>query len=241
MRASAIGVFAPLFFILACTGANLPSIAPPVVYELDLSGSLDGAAWEGIAVGSADSKHDIRIESKTDVNYMTIQSCHRFEKYEDVIIDHWYRPKRGFEYSYTESPGIEDTGYCVLRLSAFSKQVGAGEAYGLMLFHSPGFTLPGENICNGADGATAGTSICQSMTGLVQRLRFKEQVVTATKNSDGTSLKGQCSGAFIDATTFQYTMPVGECVAVFMSTAKPHRYYIHLAYGFTKTQYRGSQ
>lgn len=222
--------------LTGCTG-QIPSATPKIIQQLDLSGTLDGVAWDGIAVGSSAQAHDIKIQSKTDVNYMTIQSCHRFEKYEDVIKTGWFEANRGFEYQYSESPGIEDNGLCILRLSAYSKQIGAGESYGLMLFHNSFFNLTGENICNGADGITTGTSICQSMSGLVQRLKFKDQVVVSSNQKNDPI---QCVGNFIDANTWEYAMPTGECMVVFMTTAKPRKFYVHLAYGFNKSVYRGN-
>lgn len=238
-----------LLFILfgaGCTGGvSLPSQPPPIVNDLDLHGTIDGVPWDGIAVGSAASTHDIKIESKVDVNYMRIISCHRFEQYADVIKTGWFQTNRGFEYQYRESPGVEDTGLCVLRLQAYTKDVDSdgnpvGSAFGLMLFHNQQFTLAGQNICNGADGAITGTSICKSMSGLVERLKFKSQVVVAHPFPDGSGLPPACAGEFIDAQTWEYKMPAGECITVFMSTARPHEFAIHMAYGFNHSPYRGS-
>ncbi len=230
--------------LFGCASSINAILPQPSVYQLDLYGSLDGYPWDGIAVGSAAKTHTIQIISKTDVNYMRIISCHRFEGYPDAIQTGWFKTNRGFQYTFNESPGIEDTGYCLLRIQAFTKVVksdGApvGSAYGLMLFHNQKFNLPAENICNGADGQANGTSICQSMNGLIQRLRFKEQVITADTPLEGSGVPLPCKGTFIDATTWQYKMPSGECMAVFASVSKPHKYYVHLAYGFDKDQYRG--
>lgn len=211
---------------------------------MDLGGTLDGQPWDGVAVGSAATSHTIDIVSKTDVNFFRIISCHRYEMFEDVIRTGWFRPNRGYEYKYTQSPGIEDTGFCVLRLQAFSKAVDSngapiGSAFGLMLFHNGQFKLAAENICNGDDGQSTGTTICQSMNGLVQRLRFKTQVVTAPPAPDSATYPKACVGHFIDAYTWEYAMPLGECVVVFGTTAQPQQFAIHLAYGFSNSQYRG--
>ena len=201
---------------------------------------MDGYDFQGVFVGSSGESHTFLINSKTDVNVMTIQSCHRYLHFEDVIQTGWFKANRGFQTSYTDAPGIEDTGYCVVRLGAFSKQVGAGEAYGIGIFHSSQFNLPATNICNGASGQAEGTSICQSMAGLTERLRFTGQVITAKPSPDGSGIiPNMCKGKFIDATTFEYTVPTGECIIAFAEVAKPHRKYIHLARGFSKTIYRG--
>lgn len=233
-----------LLFLFGCGSIPVDINANAPVYRLDLYGTLDDAEWEGIAVGSAAKNHTIEINSKTDVNLMRIISCHRFESFPDAIETGWFQKNRGFEYEYNQAPGIEDTGFCVLRLQAFTKEIKSdgspvGSAYGVMLFHNDKFTLPGENICNGADGGTAGTSICQSMNGLIQQLRFREMVISSDKPPEGTGVPQPCEGKFIDAYTWQYKMPVGECVVIFASVSKPHKYYVHLSYGFNADQYRG--
>lgn len=247
----ALGVLslaALLFFMLSvqgCTGAPADSKANATVYELDIYGTLDGVPFDGIAMGSNAKTHTIKIESKTDVNEMVIQSNARYLHFPDAIQTGWFKASRGFLYSYSEVPGIEDTGYSVLRLSAFSKEIKSdgspvGAAYGLVLFHSEKFSLAGENICNTADGQTRGASICQNREGLTARLRFKTQVVVARPKSDGTGpVANQCQGTFVDAYTWQYQLPLGECVIEFMQTAKPHDKYVHLAYGHNRSQYRG--
>jgi len=114
-------------------------------------------------------------------------------------------------------------------------------AYGLMLFANKAFQLPVYDICNGEDTKKIGTSVCQSMNGLRQRLMFSEQVFTTANPSDGSgSIPKPCSGKFIDAYTFEYESPLSECMVVFMGTAKPHAMHVHLAYGFNKDIYRSN-
>lgn len=235
-------------FISACAGGIsgwglFPAAQPQTVYDLDLGGTIDGVPWEGTFVGSIATSHDITIQSKTDVNYFRVISCHRFQEFSDVIQTGWLRPNRGFEFTYDMASGIEDNGLCVLRLQAYSKQIDSdgnpvGSAFALGLFHNGSFTLPAENICNGADGGATGTSICKSMQGLEQRLKFSEQVIIANQQPQDSNLPPPCQGKFIDANTFSYHLPAGECMIVFASTKAPHRMAVHLGFGFTKTQYR---
>lgn len=232
--------------IVGCGSIPLPQTQTNIVYKLDLNGLIDGKRWDGTAIGSATQSHDITIESPTDVNWMRILSCHRFESYPDVIKTGWFRVNRGYRYHYQEAPGIEDTGLCVLRLQAFTKALKSdgspqGSAYALMLFHNSQFTLQAQNICNGEQGTGTGTTICQSMNGLRQRLKFTEQVITTSNPSDGTNAPSPCQGHFIDAYTWEYETSLGECMVVFGTTAKPHKFSVHMAYGFNTDQYRGDQ
>lgn len=241
MAKAILGAIFALFFA-SCAGVGVTSgPSTSVIYEADLFGSVDGIPFQGVFVGQSQPSHTFVIQSKTDVNVMTIQSCHRYLHFEDVIKTGWFRANRGFQTSFDAAPEIETTGYCVIRLAAYSKQVGAGEAYGIGIFKNEKFDLPAINICNGAEGQTSGSSVCQTMAGLVERLKFPGQVVTARPLPDGSGLIPQmCKGKLIDATTFEYEMPQGECIIAFGEVAKPHRHYIHLARGFTKTQYRGN-
>lgn len=234
-------LYSVLILLTGCAGLSTNSANTTTVYEADLYGSVDGYAFDGVFVAPEAKTHTFVIQSKTDVNVMTIQSCHRYLHFEDVIKTGWFRPNRGFQTSLEVAPGIEDTGYCVIRLSAYTKQVGAGEAYGIGLFKNEMFNLPATNICNGAEGQTSGSSVCQSMYGLVERIKFPGQVVMARPLADGSgTIPNQCQGRMIDASTFEYTMPNGECIIAFGEVAKPHRKYIHLARGFSKSTYRGA-
>lgn len=235
-----------MLFVSGCAtmGADGGS-SGQTIYELDLYGTLDGAAFDGLSVGSNARSHVIQIISKTDVNEMVIQSNGRYKHFPDVIQTGWFKQNRGFEYHYDEIPGIEDTGYSVLRLSAFSKQTKGdgspvGAAFGLILFHNDKYQLPAENICNGADTPTVGASICQNRAGLIARLKFDSQVVSARAKADGSGpIPGQCVGTFIDANTFEYLLPLTECVIEFMQTSPPHARHVHLAYGHNRSAYRG--
>jgi hypothetical protein len=201
-----------------------------------LSGLIDGASFQGIGVGSSDRHHDLVIKSAIAVNYFTLQSCHRSIQFADVIKVNWYdwsNDNKSFSWAYDESPTIEDSGDCILRFCAFSKTVGSPPvACAIVDFKNEKYSLPSENICNGALNAKAtGTSICHTQTGLIERMRFQSPVVTAPQVSDPAGktapywIKNQCLGKFLDQnqTLFEYQVPENECVLIFMEKAQPHR------------------
>lgn len=228
----------------ACSNMPAVSTAPAQSYqELDLAGTVDGQPWQGTAVLQDFKTHQIEIQSKVSVNYFVAQNCTRDNKFEDVIqpteLFHW-DGNNSWTWMYSPSPGLEDTGTCLLELQAYSKQIGAGQAFGLMIQKNSKFDLPAENICNGADGMASGTSICQSLNGLKERLRFKRQVMVAdTDDSNNPTFPKQCQGHFVDAYTFEYLLPAGKCVVVFGTTTAPYQYAIHFGYGYTNRVYRG--
>lgn len=221
----------------ASTGQSVAT-APAPKYQLMLGGTIDGAEFHGIGIGTSSRSHQMTIQSSVAVNYFTVQSCHRSVQFSDVIKVPWYdwsQDSKSFTWTYIEAPTIEDTGDCLLRYCAFSNTVGAAPvACAIVDFHSPKYSLPSENICNGVDAgpnSSSGMSFCHTQVGLVERMRFPGPVVIAPQVVDPTGktapywIKDQCVGKFIDdaQTLFEYQMPENECVIIFMEKAPPHR------------------
>ena len=227
----AVGLIS-LFLISCASLPNLPFLTeaiPPsnLQHQLILRGKIDGIPFVGTGIGSDAKRHELLVTSPVTVNYFTMQSCHRSEQFPDFIEKGWFDKKKTKLIIYEEAPQIEDTGDCILRLCAFSRELGAPPAACAVIdFKSPKYTLPGENICNGAVEKTTGTSICHTQVGLIERFRFPVPVVTAPSTTpDGVLIKGQCQGKFIDTqnTLWEYRIPKEECTIIFMERAKPHR------------------
>ncbi len=205
-----------------------------------LQGTIDGSSFTGTAVGSTSKSHTITISSDITVNYFTMDSCHRSIQFSDIIQEPWYTwvtgPKSvGFTFLYNEASTIEDNGNCILRFCSFSKTVGAApSSCAVVDFKSDRFTLPSENICNGADygkDSSTGTSVCHVKVGLIERMQFDGPVVVAPQVIDPTGkiapywIKDQCVGSFIDSnqSLFQYIVPENECEIEFMEKISPYR------------------
>lgn len=227
--------FLTLICLPACqsTGTGTATSSTQAKYELTLAASIDGTDFQGFALGGPGPTHQITIKSADNVSYFIGQTCHRFDKHEDVVSQGWIAKRKSWTYNYTFAPTIEDTGDCPLRICQYSKTVGTPAVQcGLIDFKNPKYSLPFENICNGLDGQTTGKAVCHNKVGLVQRVRFKEPVVVAdplpTPDGQDPSLTflipNQCSGQFIDQaqTTWQYTVPKTECYVIFAQMAKPH-------------------
>lgn len=232
-----IGAFGLLFFLSGCaTGSvsSAPASAPK--YQLNLNGLIDGVKFEKTFIGSAAAHHNITINSAIAVNYFTVASCHRSIQFSDVIKPEpwwsWGEDSKSFDWSYDEAPTIEDSGDCILRFCAFSKVVGSPPvACAIGDFKSSKYTLPGENICNGAHGGATGTALCHTQVGLIERFRFAAPVIVAPKIEDPSApnspywIKDQCAGKFLDEaqTLFEYRVPANECVSIFMEKVAPFR------------------
>lgn len=236
-----LGAIAPLLFTACASVAPSSSNAPPIKYQLLLSGTIDGSAFKGTGVGSTAKHHSITIQSAIAVDYFTVQTCHRANQFNGVIPpDPWWSwgtDNKSFTWNYDESISIEDSGDCILRFCAFSKVVGSPPvSCAIVDFKSPRYTLPGKNICNGAvcNGSscpTSGTAMCHTQVGLLERFQFDGPVVVAPQVKDPTGnsapywIKNQCQGKFLDEnqTLFEYQMPENECTIVFMEKVAPFR------------------
>lgn len=254
-------IFLTAFFILFCLViavilggcSSQPTIEPTKVkYEMTLNGFIDGDDFQGVALGDSKKTHTILLNSVVDVNFFTLQSCHRFEKFEDIdkqnMFGRWLKINRQYQWQYNLAPGLEDTGDCPVRMCAYSKTVGAPPvACAAADFRSDKYTLPATNMCNGDFGPTSGSNLCQTQVGLKERLAFKEAVVMAPKlPADQLGqmnwIKNQCQGSF-DSTgmTFTYTVPSTECYAVFMQKASPYKRAKLTVFPYDLPQYSGAK
>lgn len=245
-RQTALALLGPL--LLSCTGSGiaLPQAQPARVQDLDLSGVVNGRAWDGLSIAPAGTALDISIQSKTDINEFRIITCHRFIKAEDVLTTGWFRPNRGYEFTLNLAPGIEDTGQCPIRFQAYSKELDkdgnpVGSAFGILLPKNDKYQLMADNICNGAQGISTGTSVCKTMAALVERIKFNEQVIAARSENIPDGMPKPCQGKFIDANTWEYVAPLGECAVEFAATAPPHKRHLLFVFGFDSVVYRGNQ
>ena len=228
----ALFVFAHLF---GCATTSAPTTPTVPKYELTLSGLVDGITFQGVAVGNSTASHQMTIQSAINVDYFTVQSCHRSIQFSNIITYPWFnwgQDNRSFTWTYKQAPTIEDDGDCILRFCAFSKVVGSPPvACAIVDFHKDRDQIPIRNIFKGVNGDAHGTSICHTQVGLRERMQFPVGVVTAKQQVDSTGktapywISGQCVGKFVDAgsTLFEYQVPENECSVLFMERTPPHR------------------
>lgn len=220
-----------------CTasGVAVPASIAPTINKLDMYGTINGYAFEGVGVVPAAKNYDMRIQSDADINLLTVATCHRNFSVEDAIKTGWFETNRGFEYQWTPAPGIEDTGSCLMRIGSYNKSVGGQNAWAIVDLCTNDMVLPALNECDGAQGQSHGCSICQTKNGLIERLVFDTPVKVELKD-----LTPNCTGTLsADGKTWEYVMGLGECVQIFAEIAKPHRMHRHTTEGYNNILYRG--
>jgi len=221
-----------LILLSGCASFQLPSGAPNpnTIFKYDLKGTVNGLPFDGTGVIPYAPSYTIRITSRVDVDLFTVASCHRDFSVESAINLGWFQKKRGYEYEYTPSQGIEN-GSCLVRIGAYNKDKGAN-AWAIIDFQSPNEAMPALNLCNGAQLQEGGVSICQSRVGLIQRLVFTNKV------QHSSLIDPKCDFKSADGLTWEYQMPQGECVIAFkeIGGSRIHR---HTTIGYNDILIRG--
>lgn len=205
------------------------------VYKYDMTGTVNGTPFDGIGVIPYADKYQIQLVSRVDVDLLTITSCHRDFAAESVIDVNWFHSKRGYNYAYEPSAGIENSGSCLVRIGTYNRDKGQN-SWGIIDFETPESTLPATNYCNGSTQQTNGVSICQSKVGLVQRITFDVPVRTAA-----SALEPKCHFISQDQKTWEYELPAGECVISFHEIDPPYRTHRHSTIAYTDILIRGNQ
>lgn len=230
-----LGVLATALLFSACATGGNNTTTDAGIPRFDMSGTVNQTPFDGVGVVPRASAYTMHVESKEDIDLLTVTSCHRDFSAQAAVKQGWWKEKRGFDYVYQPAPGIEDNARCLIRLGTYNKSTQGLNGHAVIMLQDPAFSLPAENICDGADGQAGGVSLCQSKTGLQQRIRFPVQVHLV---SDG-SLKDACRGEWIDAYTYQYELSNDECALVFDEVAPPHRKHLHMTFRYTYTKIRG--
>lgn len=198
-----------ILLLFGCANIIPVELDPKVFYENDMAITVDGFTYYGVGVTPKSSIYHIKIESKEDVDLLTITSCHRQINVESAIKTGWFHLKRGYEFDY-QPDEIESTGSCLLRFGAYSKASGE-HSWSLLDFKSDAETLPAHYSCNGYQYDQVGVGICQSHQGLIQSFKFPVPVKIAVN-----SISDKCKIP-IPQDGMSWTFPLAnrECVYLF--------------------------
>jgi hypothetical protein len=233
-------VFCLVALISGCAHQTmtLPSYSGPspnIQFKYDLHGTINGYPFEGVGVVPVADQYEVKVESNVDVDLMTITTCHRDWSDQDQPIETggWFKPNRGFTFTFSPVHGIEDYGTCLLRIGAYNKN-GDPQAWATIDFITPDANLPSTNKCDGSVGKTHGSSMCQSKAGLDEEIDFDVPVMMSDKTRPECQMRGSPDGK-----VWEYTLPNSECVDYFVEIAPPHRWHRHTFFGYKSIQLRG--
>jgi hypothetical protein len=200
-----------LFAIAMLTGCNGPELMKPdTLYRKDMTLTVNGRPYVGVGVVPNAKSYDISLESQEDVNLMTLNSCHRDLQFSDVITSGWFKPRRGYRFTFAPNK-IESEPGCQLRIGGYNKEKGQ-HSWGLLVFENPLHKLDAILTCNGdADIRRDGDSICQTLKGLLQQITFEKPVKIAA-----SKIPTRCTiDESKDGLTWRFKMQRDECTYVF--------------------------
>ena len=204
--------------VLACSTVN-QTTSSESYYDRTIELLVNKKACIGACIVSYAKQYSINIQSASDMNYLSIESCHRKVTLEDA----------GDEQNWVFTPvsGIEDTLACPLTITALDKKHGKN-AYGFIDFESPTFLLQANLKCNGESIKANGVGLCKSKQGLIQSISFDGPVKVYPDSEHGCPLDIPK-----DNQNFEFKLPSKSCVYIFMEANEPHRFFKLDALGFT--------
>lgn len=197
-------------------------------YKRDMLVTINGITHEGVAVAPKASKYDFHIEARGDLDMFLMSSCHKEEQKEKAWnvkktvrsgLFGWGKKKidlkREVKFAYYPN-SLERDGDCTMELGGFENRKGR-HSWAFIDFESDKYKLPASMNCNGRFIKSNGTTVCQSREGLIQDIRFSEEVLAADNNECGITSKKD--------TKFEFALPKGKCTIIFASTKKPHKFH----------------
>jgi hypothetical protein len=155
--------------------------------------------YRGVGVLPRAKSYRIKVSHplRSSAEFLRFSTCHRERTFSNTGKSH--------EVTFTPS-GIERSGSCLLKFEAYD--VKGKHGWGILEMESDDETLQAAVLCNG--NITRGTvNICQSRTGLVQEIRFSEEVLIPNQLPRCKITERK------KAKAIRFKIPNRECVYVF--------------------------
>jgi hypothetical protein len=229
-----------LFLSITLGGCSLlgtlpQELDPKIYYKHDMLISVNGVEAEGVVVAAKAQKYEITITSQADMDMLQITSCQRDVTVENAIKGGWFKPHRGYKFTY-EPTSVEREPGCLLKLAGYDKESGR-HSWAFIEFQDDRFTLPAGVACNGAtEYLSDGVSACQSLQGLIQLIWFKTKVLVSDKVLDRCKIAESYDGGV----HWKFRQPNRECIFEFMEAKAPYRRHRLTTVGYESVPVRAS-
>lgn len=208
--------------LLGCSTVEQKTFKGPLYnYRADMKIHVDGKWFDGMAATKADFPKDITVVSPVALDRIHVTSCARQDVCEfgrecegfTVSKGGWFGGDAGNNFVYRYVPTkLENEGMCPLYIEAYSKE--SLTSWGLIAFRAEE-KLPAHIDCNGKGFTYAGFTVCQTKSGLQQRMEFKKNVIYEAEES--------CNIRPVSKNTFDFSPALGFCRATFTDGIDWHR------------------
>jgi len=218
--------------LVGCTDVN--QIADTsVFYKRDVRIKFEGKEYLGVAVLPARDKYDLELTFAGTVDLFTFKTCHRHITQEDAGGGRIWDKKNKVSFTYRPEPSIESNDYCLAEIEGHEKEKGR-HSWALIDFQTPLESLPAVTVCNGTRQGYDGVSVCQSLSGLLQRIIF-------TKKVSVVSPEGCPNPLTTNGEVFDIIVPTGRCVYSFRAVGEPRDYHRLTTLGYQEIMVRNMQ
>jgi hypothetical protein len=185
-------------------------------FKYDMEIKVNGFKGVGVLVLPQAAQYEMEISSKSDIDLLTIRSCHRSHEYEKAWKDNGAFKGKDFAKVTLNLDNPIEKEYCVLDLGAWNKT--GRHSFGFIDFYNPKLKLVAKSNCNGYTSNQTGVSICQAFIGTLQEISLPNKSVMRASTPD-------CEFALPDSKTFRYEIKKGVCVYLIkdLTTKEFHR------------------
>ena len=219
---------ASLFLFVGCATITGDIKSPlNAVFKRELEVKVNGKVYSGTGVLPKSERYTMVITSRVDVDKFSVTSCHRDFEINNAIDVTWIKPKRSYEFIYEPVKGIEDEGSCIVKIAAFNKGK-AANSFAMFEFEDTFYQLPAKVNCNGDSKQYGGVSFCQAKDGLVQTITFEKEVKIDNTDPNCKPYEMKTS----DNKTFEFQMPLGECVFTARELVGEKKFHRHMNFGY---------
>ena len=218
----------------SCSTAHITQkLTPGTHYKRDMILEVDGYQGEGLLVVPEKPVHKFHVEARGELDLFTLTTCHREwtkEKAWNVKkksgLFGWGRKimKREVEFPLSLNP-LERSDYCLTELGGYEKDKGR-HSWAMVDYQPSDLSkfLPAFVQCNGSGRNYSGVSMCQSRKGLIQSIEFTEDMLVDPDP--------ECRGPKGQGRKFEFQLPEGKCVYLFVEKSEPHREHRLTTFGY---------
>lgn len=195
-----------IFMLFGCATVQ-PQMDTQKLYRKDMAVKVDGVKmYGGTYVLNKRKAYEIKAYLYTrSVVVFKASSCHR-----EIV---WMKPGKDVEFIYKPLNKLENDGYCPLELGGFDTKAQHSWAFFDFINEE---NAPANLACNGVVSTVYGVSICQTRSGLIQRIEFQGRM-------EGYNLKRCNKAETEDYKTFTIEVNRGKCVYFFRGKTVTHR------------------
>jgi len=228
-----------LFILTSCLLSQPNKLPENMVYKRDMAIEVNGHVGEGTLVVPEAKSYSFLVESREQLDIFSMTSCNREwvkEKAWNVTIRQrkfmgWSRKivsPRKIEFTYVPQ-GLEKEGVCPVWLEGYNKAT-KRKSRAFIDFRRAHEDLPATIYCNGEEVTAKGVGICETKVGLVQGIKFNQEMIVAPDE--------RCEFSKSRGDYFEIPLKKDECLYLFRTTSKPYKDFRLTTIGYDKIQIR---